>query len=345
MTEFARALVLPDLGAPSKRKLLSLLVVWDGLEVDLTESGASRDGWLTPLEEEGLITVTERPVDPRDSSESRELFDERWMEFTRNWLAPFATPKIMRESAEQVATEVTDRLVANIENATKRAATLGLAPLAITPFASLATSLPKQEGSSPVREATLIEVATRGVEVAPHTDLEDVLAFRDQNRDLMGRFRGALIDLAAAIEADSPAAAAEQAYAVVKNRVEPQLGALNDALETGRISFAWNMLLGASAVALSGGDLGAATSSAGSVAMQRLRYAFSRDRLVREHPYGLLYQTARAFGGEADGRASKVITEPRQAISLSLAAAYEALMKESITVVDGVSRPKGNLPR
>jgi len=58
VTEFARALVLPDIGLPPREDVLSLLLVWDALDVDLAQAGRDDIGepsWVDELEDAGAL--------------------------------------------------------------------------------------------------------------------------------------------------------------------------------------------------------------------------------------------------------------------------------------------------
>lgn len=337
MAEFARALILPDLGAPTQQQILSLLLVWDGLEVELTSPGPkSEEGleWATELIDAGLVNVRRRPFDPKYPPEDSKPFEKEWTELSTEILVKYREPGMLQRAAERAGAEVSERLLVNIEEAASRAAQLGLAPLAVTPFATLATCLPARDDDAPVTESTLIEVAARGIQVASDTDAATVIEFRERNAALMGRFRASLIDLAESIDANSPVVAAEQAYAVVRNRVEPALSKLEDALDAGRIRFAFNMLLGASAMVFSGVETGALVAEAGTVAARPIRYAFDRDRLVREHPYGLLYRAAEEFGRDDCAQPPSVITDPKATISQMITAAVHAAMEASVNFID-----------
>lgn len=99
MTEFARALVLPDLGPPQREDVLSLLLVWDGLEVEITQAGKD-DGddlaWADQLEEAGALHVTSRPFYPDHPPESRKPFarsGRSWPKFSMS-SAPSSSPRI-----------------------------------------------------------------------------------------------------------------------------------------------------------------------------------------------------------------------------------------------------------
>jgi hypothetical protein len=223
---------------------------------------------------------------------------------------------------------ITDSIVENVRRALDRASRERLAPIAATYHASLAASLPREDAEAPVREATLIDVATRGIRVAPETSVEEVIAFREANSAAIGRFRASLIDMAASISAESPAAA-EEAFALVRNRVEPALAALGEVLSRRRISFGWSMLFGASATVAAGIDTGAAVAEAGQVVTRGLRYAFNRERLIRDHPYGFLYRARRDFDA-IDARPTNVITDPEQEIANSFRAVVGAAVEATV---------------
>jgi hypothetical protein len=294
MAEFARALVLPDISVPRRREILSLLLVWDGLELDVTESrpgqGDSELEWAAELEEAGLLDIRHRLLSADHADEDFESFDDEWQHLAEVWaLFGNSDPDGL---AARVAKQLTTTILDNVGQALARASQAGLAPIAATHYAALAASLPTPEAGQPVREATLIDVATRGIRVSEDTTIETVLAFREKNSPLIARFRGAMIDLSASITAETPGAAAEEAYAVVKNRVEPELANLEDVLVRGKIRFTWDMLLGLSATWASSGatTTAAAVAEAGQIAMRGLRYAFDRDRLIRDHPFGFLHR-------------------------------------------------------
>jgi hypothetical protein len=333
MPEFARALILPDLSPPRREEILSLLLIWESVELETTQVGKDPTkglDWANELEEAGALRVTNRPFDPEHPPESRRLFEEEWQELAEHVdvLREIFDP---RKSVKPAAQAVTDGLVANVQQAVARAGREGLAPVAATYHASLAASLPEAEVNAPVREATLIDVATRGIKVSPDTSTEAVLAFREKNAPLIGRFRASLIDLAASVDPNSPAPA-EEAFALVKNRIEPALSALDDVLSRGRINFAWSMLLGASTTLAVNFDAGAAVTEAGQVVTRGIRYAFNRDHLIRDHPYGFLYRARNDFGADA-ARPTPVITDPEREIrewfEMVVGAAVETVVKAS----------------
>ncbi len=331
--EVARALVLPDFSGPAVPDLMSLLLVWDQVEVDLRVVDSSRieeDAEYQRLVDEGLVAYTVRPFSspqaqsrPKPKPPVPEIPDgipeEIWAELKLaafdDWVAEGGIERLISSGGKGAAKS----FVENLQEAFIQAAQRGYAPVAVTPFASMVSSLPTVDTHAPVAEATMIQVASRGIRVNHDTNVEDLLFFRERNAEIMGRFRGALIDLASSVDSTSPAGAAEQAYAVLLNRVEPALADLSDALDKGRIKFAVQTLLGATSIAAGPAAGLGASAAGGRVVTQMLRYAFDRERLVREHPYGLLYRAADAFGTSTDvEHPRQVITDPETHIAMVL---------------------------
>jgi len=310
VTEFVRGLVLPDLVPPSPEDLLSLLLVWDELEVSTPNID---NEFRAELRESGLVREYPYPltfevvVDP-------DLPDEPTGEEITSLAA---------DDGKQIASAVRSIVSGALERADEQ----GLAPLATTSLAQLASALPPPAPLAPVVEATLIQIATRGIRVQPGTTLDEVLAFRERNKALMGRFRGAMIDLAAAIEADKPAKTMEQAYAILVNRIEPVLGDLASNLERNRVSFAIATVLGATSVSLATLDPAGQAVAGGHVLSRSLRYAFDRERLVREHPLGLVHRAQEQFAGPQAKANAGAITDPESLLEERCVAAALGLRK------------------
>lgn len=230
-------------------------------------------------------------------------------------------------------------IIASVQNALEEARAKGFAPVATTPFAELAASLPAADAAAPVAAASLLQVATQGIKVAPDTTVEDILAFRDKNKRSMGRFRGAMADLAGTIATDASGNPAEEARAVIKNRVEPAIGDLTEALDRNRISFAVKILFGAVSASLTSGDPASASLTGGLVASRSLRYAFDRERFVNDHPYGLIYRARQEFPTDAD-KCEPVITDPAAAIRDRCIRAWQGLFDDFRRMP---SKPPGGL--
>jgi len=344
--EVARALVLPDFSGPAALDLMSLLLVWDQIEVDLRVVNSSRveeNAEHQQLVDEGLVTYTVRPFSPPQAEISAKpespmpeilesLPEEVWAEIKLaafdDWVAKGGIENLISSGGKGAAKS----FVENLQEAFSDAALRGYAPVAVTPFASMVSSLPARDDHAAITEATMIQVASKGIRVNHDTTVDDLLLFRERNAELMGRFRGALIDLAGAVDSTSPTVAAEQAYAVLVNRVEPALADLSDALDKGRIRFSVQTLLGATSIAAGPAAALGVSAASGGVATQMLRYAFDRERLVREHPYGLLYRAENAFGASTEvERPRQVITDPEAYIAVMLERMLRAASDVALT--------------
>jgi hypothetical protein len=179
---------------------------------------------------------------------------------------------------------------------------MNAAPLATGSVSLLAAGLPGKQDADLGRSGRLISAALQCVAVPPETAPEAVLRFRDEHSALRGRFRAAIVDLAEALTADvPPAAALERARATVANRVEPLLGDLESALSENRITYLWRTLTAGAAVASAPVTPAVAASGAATFVTHSLAYAFSRKQLVARHPFGLLLEARRTFSGTAGG--------------------------------------------
>ncbi|MDQ3673795.1 MAG: hypothetical protein M3365_05410 [Gemmatimonadota bacterium] len=161
-----------------------------------------------------------------------------------------------------------------------------------------------------------------GIGIDAGVPVDDLLRFRERHAGSLARCRAALVDLAATIREDAaPLALLEQARALVINRVEPALADLEDALKEGRIRFIWNCVVSASAVASGPVTPTVAASGAAQLSTRSLEYAFDRQRLVRDHPYGYLHLLSDSFRPKSSaapisGRPvpPPVITDPTEAL-------------------------------
>jgi len=310
-----------------------MLLIWDSLEVAVSErftddDSADAEVWRA-LAAEGLIQHHLPPEELRPPK-SLDQAAEEWLSVP--WeVFPFdADPDLLNQLAGSAAEAVVQDKVSEVKRLVTDAAKRGLAPVAIDSFASNVAPLPSVDHEGPIAEGMLIQAASKGVRISPSSSLEDIFAFREKNRNLMGRFRASLIDLSVAVQAESPDAAAEQAHATVVNRIEPALSDLETALKGSRLRFAWNTMLGASAVVL-GGPLSpaAVTAGAGNVVSRRLQYAFNRDRLVQDHPFGLLHQISTDFE-RISPNTNPPITDPVAEAQAGLQRKVEILIKSAL---------------
>lgn len=99
------------------------------------------------------------------------------------------------------------------------------------------------------------------------------------------------------------------------NRIEPVLADLEQALSESRVRYLWHAITAGAAVASGPIAPSIATSAAGTFVTHSLAYAFSRRRLVEQHPFGFLHEARRAFTPNAQTAlalpAPRQITDPR----------------------------------
>jgi hypothetical protein len=303
MPEIARAVVLPDVGDHQPEDLLTLLLFWDTIEISwpvLPAINVAVQEFIDSLVEYGIASWFDVP---------RVASDPAIPEGAPNGTqTPAGRPGV---EGIALADQIIDVFVASIRAVASDADGRGLAAVAMSPFPAAAISLPTKDPLAVRAEAALIQAAVQGVTVRSDTPVEEVVAFRERNTALMGRFRAAMIDLAHALNRDaSPAAIAEEAHATMRNRVEPALGELETLLKRGRIRYAWRMLLGASSVVLAPVSPAIVAARGGRIATQALDYAFDRDKLVRLHPYGLLHKAGSTFGTDVRAIPPNRITDP-----------------------------------
>jgi hypothetical protein len=128
-------------------------------------------------------------------------------------------------------------------------------------------------------------------------------------------------------DTEDPRRAAELAQATLTNRLEPALGDMTDALRHSRVTFTLDTLLGATAVSLAPLDPATLAVAGGVLAVRTLKYAFDRERVVREHPLGLLYRARRDFGAQT-GAPAPMIDDPHAVLRGLLASRTLAFFRE-----------------
>jgi hypothetical protein len=310
MSELLRGYVLPGATWPDPIDLLSALLIWEELEVEGwgSSSPAGEDDLVYPaLVEAGLLQ-------PYASHIEIDLFVDPSI--------PAAETDAERSArAEENGVLFADGLIDVVADGLKEARERGLAPLALEELTELALAMPVPDPGAPAAQATAIRVATAGVRVNGRTRVEDLLRFRDRNRRLMGRYRAVLGDLAASLETDDPRRAAEHAQATLANRLEPALGDMTDALSRSRVLFTLEAVLGATTVSLAPLDPATLAAATGVLAVRTLKYAFDRERVVREHPLGLLFRARGEFGAQP-GAPAPTIDDPHAVLRKIVASRY-----------------------
>jgi glutathione S-transferase len=145
-------------------------------------------------------------------------------------------------------------------------------------------------------EGALIGVAVDAFLVRADTPVDQVVAFRDKNKAAIQRFRAAMTDLATALRQPeiAPEAALAAARDIYRNRIEADLGVLEDRLSESRIKFFAKSLFGAAALAMTPMVAPAVADAAARFGAQTINYRFSRERLLQEHPYAYLHRLSKA---------------------------------------------------
>ena len=132
----------------------------------------------------------------------------------------------------------------------------------------------------------------------------------------MARLRACLGDLATAMEAEvTPESALAEARNVIRNRVEPALGELEDVLKQSGLTFFWKSVLGATALTFSATATPGSTIQGGArLIAQTMEYRFSKTAMVRKHPFGYLHQVGEEFGHSprhSVTRVAETLQDPR----------------------------------
>ena len=272
-------LLLPDLRPVSGAELLTLALVWDMIvcldypaAADALATDEMTSGIASALEENGVLRREDTldPALPAKPSYPRSLSDlvsERDMHDVMAWMVD-----VHLGCARDALTIARDR---------------GLPPLAVGSFGVVASAASEPRGHVSIAEGTLVTASVKGIALSRDTPVDEVLAFRERHCNELGRLRGALVDLSASMTREASARAmAEEALAVIRNRVGPELAALGTRLKEGRIAFALRTIAGASGV----GSGHLIPKSTAEIVVSALRYRWHRRQLVSEHPYGYLHQ-------------------------------------------------------
>jgi hypothetical protein len=332
MTDVARCLLLPDASPPSDGALKNLALYWDQIVV---QDGAYRRRPIVRAEELGSVpdrsneakafeaagVVVRTPDDiPAESlfERGRMAADEPGgidllaierdadgrtrftglLKITEETLGPPNEPSSIsdRELVEALSTLTAESLIARAGLGRELAAKNNLAPVAPSLVSHLA-ALATDDDDYPFAEAAMISAAVQAFVVMKDTPVETVLAFRERNVHTMQRFRGAMIDLAEGLRHSDvhPAATLDAARDIYRTRVEPSLAALEDRLNESNLKFAIRSVVGAAALAISPIAPTSAIESGIRLGAQTIKYRFSRQQLLDEHPYAYLHRL-----GDAD---------------------------------------------
>jgi hypothetical protein len=347
MGDLTRALLLPDIQAPDDRLLKTLAVYWDQIVLpDYVERFATEDRSsefnevstaFSELEDGGLLTKFERivevpNVDPADlspvalqSGPSNEVFRrfdavlrpivelvERRPELDAVIRAgDLNSDDELRVAGVETIAKALDFAAKHYMDRVRDAFTLSsdqnLAPVARSTVSHLA-SMTEAVSDSPRAEAALLSTAIEAFEIDPDTPVEEIIRFREKHAGELGRFRASLVDLSEGLREDAkPIRLLAEARDRYRNRVVPALGDLEAALSEGRIRFFVRSLMGATAITLGPVDPTKAVEGGATIMGQTIDYAFSREKLVREHPFGYLHQVSTELSAQGKDPAARLV--------------------------------------
>jgi hypothetical protein len=331
--DVTHALLLPDVVPPSDGLLKNLCLYWDGVRTATPTGTASALTLRYPesatyralRDEFGVISEYAIRVDfedlvppapgqelpPPDSRAYVSLDrDERGRPvFGHRIHVPNADPTadtaddpgapetwMTPEIASALIATQADLVIRRLREARVIARRQALAPLAYSLAGHMASLAGPSDDSAAVAEAALVTAVVQGFEIDGRTPLDTIIRFREKNWRGMARLRAALIDLSAALdEGLAIDAAMASARNVVRNRVEPALGALETILKENNVVFALKAALGASAIIASSAPLPAALTHGRELAAQTVRYRFSKASVEEQHPFGYLHRLSQFF--------------------------------------------------
>ncbi len=327
MPDVSRALLLPDVCVPSDRSLKTLALYWDAIVVpqyvdrllhnqfDRTSPSPERTDCFRRLAEEGVVVQTARaaPLPPgydpskllgkgmhRLAASVEPLREPAWLlsgDISLDSLTDTEQSQFRRAVESQTAILAREAALLyrnRVRDAFEFSQAENLAPMADSLLPHWASLVDRQARRGPRREGALLSAVIEGFEVDPGTPVDDILRFRRRHRPVMGRFRASVVDLCERLGDDAPPMTLlARARDTVRNRVEPALGDLEAVMKEGRLSFAVKSLVGATALSLAPIAPVRAAESGAHLVGQTVAYRFSRDKLVREHPFGLLHNMRR----------------------------------------------------
>lgn len=319
--------MLPDLRAPDKETMRNLALYWDEIVWPAYENGINLD-LRDPLVLEGVFRPLEREVPADKLFPSKEGLD-----LEKNWayeayrdssgeikvrLAPDDSPpkqphRNLRDlsdlEVEGMAAIALGQHLGYVDDSLAIASSNNLAPISHSLGGHLAAvigSSGQEQDATPAREAALLSVVIEALAIDPSVSPEELLLFRSRSSHARARFRGSLVDLAAKLRGDSsPASMLAEARDTYKNRVEPALGDLEEALNESQIKFWLKSLVGATAIAIAPIEPVSTSAGAARVMGQTIDYSYSKSKLVREHPYGYLHQVRQELGATHPGNESE----------------------------------------
>jgi hypothetical protein len=343
MGDVTKALMLPDLDYPATETLRNLALYWD--EIVCPRYLPNRPQELDSLlVEEGVVRPLERRLAEGSLFPTSNDFDEKkdWgYRYSRDesgtMRVELGPPKASGNRMERALGDLSDedieviaaidffRHLGFIDDSLAIASENNLAPISHSVGGHLATvigSSQETQDGAPTREAALLSVSMEAFSIDQSVTTEEILSFRSRHVDAQRRLRGSLVDLASKLRSDaSPTAMLAEARDTYKNRVEPALGDLEEALKESRITFFLKSVVGATAIAIAPIDPVSSSVGAARILGQSIDYSYSKSKLLREHPYGYLHEVKENLVSGQAGRQSVdtlevTIKSPRESLAL-----------------------------
>lgn len=329
--EVARVLLLPDIAPASDGLLLNLAMYWDTLVIP------TRDGRLSDLvggrwsatcarfEAEGIVEAVERSVpihsavppwpgheEPLAGAEpfftvepdeqGRAVYKRViWLNRQQAGLPAYEPDewKMLAGKPFALGRLMADILITRSVDALRLADASNLATVAPSLAGQLASLAAREDATSSSRQAALVAAVVESFAIPETTSPDDVIRFRERAWKSMGRFRASLADLAERLSDESnPERLMVDARDLVRNRVQPALGDLEDVLKQNRFTFYWKALTGATALTLAPLSPQTVLGGATQLMAQTVDYRFSKRAMARSHPYGLLHEVKSELSGD-----------------------------------------------
>jgi hypothetical protein len=200
------------------------------------------------------------------------------------------------DAVANLSREATSLYLNRLQDAFELARKHNLAPVAHSVASHVGSLVGDYTHDIAGREAALLAAAVDAFEVREDTPVEDILLFRTRHKALLGRFRASLVDLSAELQQNAaPLTLLATARDTFRNRVQPALADLEAAMNESRVRFLLRSLIGATAITLAPVEPVRAVEAGASLVGHTVNYRFSRDQLLREHPFGLLHKITTEF--------------------------------------------------
>jgi len=165
----------------------------------------------------------------------------------------------------------------------------------------------EQEGTRALAPALLADLTLQKIAISPETSVDDLLRFREDHKDQLGRFRIKMAELTKSVEDDLTIEALQQRVAdIYANEVKPTVNEMKDCLSASRIKWALESFLKTSMLSVPATStlaaLGLAVphallAGAGiSLTVSAVLYNVQKREDMRKNPYSYLMAAESHFG-------------------------------------------------